>query len=200
MEIPLSEPGAAPERADAARNRARVLAAAARLFAEGDPGRVTMEGIAAAAGVGKGTLYRRYPDVASVAVALLDEHERELQERLIRGPPLGPGAPPAERLAAFYVAMVDLLERHGHLALAAETGERRYRTGAYGAWKLHVDGLLSEAGMRGRRALVDALLAPLAPEVYAHQRASGISKRRIAADLRLLAGRVLVRSGDLPAE
>jgi hypothetical protein len=33
-----------------------------------------------------------------------------------RPPPLGPGAPPAERLAAFYAAMVDLLERHVHLA------------------------------------------------------------------------------------
>ncbi len=34
--------------------------------------------------------------------------------------------------------MIELLERHGHLALAAETGERRYRTGAYRAWVLRV--------------------------------------------------------------
>ena len=100
---------------------------------------VTMEQIATAAGVGKATLYRRYPDVPSIALALLDEHERALQERLLRGPPpLGPGAPPADRLAAFYRAMVDLLERHGHLALAAETGEHRYRTGAYRTWAMHV--------------------------------------------------------------
>jgi hypothetical protein len=32
--------------------------------------------------------------------------------------------------------MADLLERHGHLALAAETGLRRYQTGAYRAWAL----------------------------------------------------------------
>ena len=106
-----------------------------------------MEQVAAAAGVGKATLYRRYPDVASIAVALLDEHERALQERLLRGPPpLGPGAPPAERLAAFYAAMVELLERHGHLALAAETGPRRFATGAYRAWALHVGALLEAAG------------------------------------------------------
>src|SRR5690348_10128663 len=98
------------ERADAARNRARVLDAAARLFAEKGAGDTTMDDIARAAGVGRATLYRRYPDRASIALALLDEHERALQERLIRGePPLGPGAPPAERLAAFYRAMVDLL-------------------------------------------------------------------------------------------
>src|SRR5215207_9999411 len=96
------------ERADAARNRARVLDAAGRVLAERDSRLVTMEEIAAAAGVGKATVYRRYPDVASIAIALLDEHERELQDRLLRGrPPLGPGAPPAERLTAFYGAMVE---------------------------------------------------------------------------------------------
>ena len=56
------------------------------------------------------------------AVALLDEHERRLQEKIIYGePPLGPGAAPHERLAAFYDAMVDLLDTHLHLALGAET-------------------------------------------------------------------------------
>jgi AcrR family transcriptional regulator len=180
------------ERADAARNRTRILEAAAALFAERRGRRVTMEQIAAAAGVGKGTLYRRYPDVPSIALALLDEHERELQEQLLRGrPPLGPGAQPAERLAAFYRAMVELLERHGHLALAAETGRHRFETGAYGAWAVHVGVLLAEAGMGDRPALADALLAPLAPEVFARQRASGLPAKRIADDLDLLARRAL---------
>jgi AcrR family transcriptional regulator len=169
-----------------------VLAAAERLFARRDGREVTMEQIALAAGVGKGTLYRRYPDLASIAQALLDEHERALQDRLLRGPPpLGPGAPPAERLAAFYRAMLKLLERHGHLALAGETGERRYRTGAYAAWALHVGGLLSEAGVGDRPALIDAMLAPLAPDVFAHQRASGLSERQIADAVTILATRVL---------
>ena len=189
MDLPRAEPRR--ERADAARNRARVLAAAERLFAR--HGRnVTMEQLAAAGGVGKGTLYRRYPDVASVAIALLDEHERVLQDRLLHGPaPLGPGAPPAERLAAFYRAMVELLERHGHLALAAETGARRYGTGAYRAWRLHVGALLAEAGLGDHPALADALLAPLAPNLIAHQRSSGRTPDEIAADLTLLAHRTL---------
>jgi AcrR family transcriptional regulator len=179
------------ERADAARNRARVLDAAARVLAERGGRDVTMEDIAAAAGVGKATLYRRYPDVGSIAVALLDEHERVLQERLLRGrPPLGPGAPPGERLAAFLRAMVGLLERHGHLALAVETGARRFETGAYRAWALHVRALLDEAGVGGSAALADALLAPLAPDAYAHQRAQGRSSRTIARALTTLARRV----------
>lgn len=191
MELPLSKP-ATPERADAARNRARVLEAAGRLFSQHDGRELTMEQIAHAAGVGKATLYRRYPDVASIAVALLDEHERELQEQLLRGdPPLGPGAPPGGRLVAFYRAMVELLERHGHLALAAETGRRRYRTGAYAAWAMHVRGLLSEARLDDRPALVDALLAPLAPDVYLHQRGTGLTAEEISEGLAELAGRTL---------
>jgi AcrR family transcriptional regulator len=191
MELPLAHSRPPQERADAARNRARVLAAAQRLFAEAGGRELTMEQIAASAGVGKGTLYRRYPDVATIAQALLDEHERDLQDRLLHGPPpLGPGAPPAERLAAFYAAMVELLEEHGHLALAGETGERRYRTGAYRAWSQHVATLLAAAGLGDNPALIDTLLAPLAPDLYAHQRARGLTPRQISDGLSTLALRL----------
>jgi AcrR family transcriptional regulator len=189
------------ERADAARNRQRVLAAAERLLERSTPEHVTMEQIARAAGVGKGTLYRRYPSLEAIAVALLDEHERALQERLLRGPPpLGPGAPPDQRLAAFYEAMVDLLERHGHLALAAETGVRRFGTGAYGFWRAHVAALVRAAGVGlEAEALADSLLAPLAPELYRYQRETrGLSQAEVARGLDLLATRVL--SATAPIE
>lgn len=192
VQLAVGDPEPRRERADAARNRARVLAAAEQLLSKHDGRDVTMEQLAAAAGVGKATLYRRYPDVASVALALLDEHERVIQDGLLAGPaPLGPGAPPGERLAAFYGAMIGLLERHGHLALAAETGVRRYGIGAYRAWQLHVEALVVEAGLGNHQALADALLAPLAPDVFAHQRASGRTADEIAADLAMLARRVL---------
>ena len=195
----LAERPGRGERADAARNRRRILEAAEEQFAARGPEQVTMEDIARAAGVGKGTLYRRFPDRAAIAVALLDEHERALQERLLRGPPpLGPGAPPAERLAAFYAAMVELLERHVHLALGAETGERRFATGAYGFWRAHVRGLLAAAegagaGDPGRLdALVDVLLAPLAPELFQYQRRHrGRSVEEVSAALARLARAVL---------
>jgi AcrR family transcriptional regulator len=186
-------PAGRQERADAARNRAKVLAAAERLFAERDPRSVTMVDIAREAGVGRATLYRRYPDPGSVAVALLDEHERRLQEQLLSGPPpLGPGAPPGARLAAFYAAMVDLLDRHLHLALGAETGPSRLATGAYRFWRAHVAALVRQAGVGDPDALADVLLAPLAPEVYRHQRDdAGLTSSRIGASLALLAQRVL---------
>jgi AcrR family transcriptional regulator len=180
------------ERADAARNRARVLAAAADLFASRDARTVTMYEIAKAAGVGRATVYRRYPDTWSIAVALLDEHERALQERLLRGdPPLGPGAPPATRLAAFYLAMVELLDAHVDLVLGAETGGARFATGAYGFWAAHVRSLLVESGSADPDAMVDVLLAPVAAEVYVHQRARGLTSAQITDALERLAHAVL---------
>ena len=184
-----------PERADAARNRARVLAAAAELFTTRDPRTVTMDDIAKAAGVGRATVYRRYPDTGSIAVALLDEHERALQERLLRGePPLGPGAPPASRLAAFYAAMIKLLDAHADLVLGTETGGARFATGAYGFWSTHVHSLLVEAGITQPDVMVDVLLAPLAAEVYVHQRARGLTSEQITAALGRLAHAALGES------
>lgn len=190
MDLPRADepPAERGERADAARNRRRVLDAAARLFAERGAAHVTMDDIAREAGVGRGTLYRRYRDRASIAVALLDAHERDLQERLLHGPPpLGPGAPPAERLAAFYDAMTDLLEAHAPLALGAEVGQSRFATGAYGFWRAHVRMLTAEAGADDPEALAELLLAPVAPEVFVRQRELGVSVARIAAALGHLA-------------
>ncbi|MGW5920927.1 TetR/AcrR family transcriptional regulator [Nocardia fluminea] len=180
------------ERGDAARNRAKVLAAAAELFADRDPRTVTMDDIAKAAGVGRGTLYRRYPDRNAIAVALLDEHERALQEQLLRGaPPLGPGASPADRLAAFYAAMIELLTAHAHLVLGAETGGARFATGAYGFWSAHVRSLLIDAGVPQPDSMVDTVLAPLAAEVYLQQRERGLTPDQITAGLSTLAQRLL---------
>ncbi|MFI6496989.1 TetR/AcrR family transcriptional regulator [Nonomuraea typhae] len=136
------------ERADAARNREKILGAAARLFAEKGVEAVSMDAIAAEAGVGKGTLFRRFGDKSGLAAALLDRRERELQEHILSGPPpLGPGAPAAERLAAFVAAYLDYLFAHLDLVRMSETASpgARYRIGAYRFWHRHVAILLAGA-------------------------------------------------------
>jgi AcrR family transcriptional regulator len=162
---PTRAPSAPRERADAARNRAAVLEAAAALFREHGVDAVSMDAIAAAAGVGKGTLFRRFTDKAGLAVALLDTRERELQEAILHGPaPLGPGAPPARRLHAFIDAYLDYALAHLDLVRMSETGSpgARYRIGAYRFWHQHVTLLLSDR--KDPEAEAHTLLAPLAAE------------------------------------
>src|SRR3546814_614822 len=128
MELPVINTEVTPERADAARNRRRILAAADRLFTEKGVGCTSMDAIAAEAGVGKGTLFRRFGDRATLALAVLDETERELQESIFRGPPpLGPGADPIPRLIAFGNAVLDRMEQHTELTVEAE----RHGKGSY---------------------------------------------------------------------
>lgn len=179
------------ERADAARNRARILEAAERLFAERGVGTVTMDEIAAEAGVGKGTLFRRFGDRAGLALALLEESERELQGQVLRGPPpLGPGAPPAERLMAFLDALLAILEAHTELVVCSETAApgARYRSGLHAAWRTHVAVLLREA-RPGADAdvLAEAVLAPLAGDLYAHLRDGGVTPERIRSAVHAIA-------------
>ncbi|MEV7117190.1 TetR/AcrR family transcriptional regulator [Kitasatospora griseola] len=153
------------ERADAARNRAAVLAAAARLFAEHGVDAVSMDQVATAAGVGKGTLFRRFGDKSGLAVALLDARERELQEGILHGPPpLGPGAPAQERAVAFVAAYLDHLLPHLALVRMSETAApgARYRIGAYRFWHRHLTVLL--AGAPDPEHTAHALLAALAAE------------------------------------
>ena len=73
------------ERAAAVRNREAILCAAQRLVSERGVEGVTMDEVACAAGVGKGTLFRRFGDRNGLLRALLDERERAFQESFIRG-------------------------------------------------------------------------------------------------------------------
>lgn len=155
------------ERADAARNRLRVLEAASKLFAEQGVAHVTMDDIAAEAGVGKGTLYRRFGDKGGLAFALLDERERQFQEQMLFGPPpLGPGAPPADRLVAFVEGYVRLVIANIDLIELSETNApgARFRTGAYGLWTSHCRILLADAGAPDPELRAELLLAALSAE------------------------------------
>jgi AcrR family transcriptional regulator len=172
---------ARPERADAASNRRKVLVAAEELFARCGPANVTMDAVAAEAGVGKGTLFRRFGDRASLARAVISEHEAKLQDAMIRGePPLGPGAPPLERLNAFGRAYLDFLERNAQLLMAAEGSYEAYLGSApYAFYRTHVGMLLREGGL-GARAdfLADVVLGPLSATAFTYHR--GV--RRLGCD------------------
>ena len=184
-----------PERADARRNRLRVLEAAERLFTERGVKNVSLDAIAAEAGVGKGTVFRRFGDRAGLAVALLDEREQELQAKIISGPPpLGPGAPPVVRVMAFLDAYLDLLDRHVALFMDSENASdgARYRIGSYHLWHRHLSHLIEAA-----RPELDAdytahvLLAPLAADLHNALRDQGYDLARLKTGLRAVATSLL---------
>lgn len=183
------------ERVDAARNRERILCAARRLFDERGAGCVSMDAIAEAAGVGKGTLFRRFGSRALLAGAVLSERERVLQEGIIRGePPLGPGAPPRERLIAFGEAVLDMLEAHSELLLLAESGPSRFSHPAHAVHRLHITLLLREADPECDAQLhAETLMAALGAELFVHLRqARGMSLERVKAGWRVLVERLAV--------
>lgn len=159
------------ERGDAARNRALLLQAARNLIAERGADAVTMDDVAAAAGVGKGTLFRRFGSRAGLMLVLLDEDERASQQAFLFGPPpLGPDAPPLDRLVAFGRERIRFVHAHHELLSAANRDpQNRYNAPAT-VLRTHVRVLLQEAHTSGNLdAQTDALLALLDVDYVEHQ-------------------------------
>jgi AcrR family transcriptional regulator len=171
FELPVIEPETG-ERADAARNRDRVLRAAQRLFEERGASCVSMDDVAETAGVGKGTLFRRFGSRAALARAVLSERERVFQEQIIRGePPLGPGATARERLIAFGEAVIDMLDDHSELLVAAEDGGARFSSAPYAVYRLHMTLLLRKADPDcDAEFLAETLLAALGADLFLYLR------------------------------
>jgi AcrR family transcriptional regulator len=167
-QLPVSAP---QERGDAARNRVLLLEAARSLVAKRGADAVTMDDIAAAAGVGKGTLFRRFGSRAGLMMVLLDEDERASQQAFLFGPPpLGPDAPPLDRLVAFGRERMCFVHAH-HALLSAANRDPLTRYGpAAAVQRTHVRVLLQAAHSTGDLdAQTDALLALLDADYLEHQ-------------------------------
>lgn len=167
--VDLPVVGAPTERADAARNRQRILVAEDRLVGRNGVASTSMDAIAAEARVGTGTLFRRFGDCASLALAVLPE--RTFQDAFIRGPaPLDPGAPARDRLIAFGRSLLQHLSAHGDLLLAAQTARTKRSRLESGPYRAHASMLIREAASDlDASHTADALLAPLGAEVVFHQ-------------------------------
>jgi AcrR family transcriptional regulator len=184
-ELSVCAPQAAQrERGDAARNRALLLDAARNLVAARGADAVTMDDVAAAAGVGKGTLFRRFGSRAGLMMVLLDEDERDNQQAFLFGPPpLGPDAPPMDRLAAFGRERIRFV--HAHHALLSSAGSdphNRYSAPAM-VQRTHVRVLLHQAHTTGDiNAQTEALLALLDVGYVEHQLNEGGHTLRTLGD------------------
>ena len=163
------------ERADAARNRRAILEAADRLFGTSEyPGDVSMDDIALAAGVGKGTLFRRFGDRASLIRQVYAVRLAPLRQQIESGPsPLGPSTPPRERVAAIIDAIALVKLENTHLMLALEGGSGPANGVHSSVDYIAVHGLLrkliaSETGELRAGWIAHALLATVRADLLRH--------------------------------
>lgn len=186
------------ERADARRNRESILAAADRLFAAAPSSRdVSMDDVAAAAGVGKGTLFRRFGDRDGLLQSLIAEKQRSLQQLVVDGtPPLGPGGPGPERVRAIVDALVTFKLENRYLMLAFEGVNDPYSSAQYTLWHTVIADALTDSGA-GERAsfLAHALLAALRSDLIEYLLKSGLSAQQVKSELSGLVDTVVPKHG-----
>ncbi|MEU7483839.1 TetR family transcriptional regulator [Streptomyces sp. NPDC042319] len=184
-------------RKDAARNRAAVLAAADSLFARCEsPDDVTMADVAAAAGVGKGTLFRAFGDRVGLIRALYAARLEPVEEAVEAGPPpLGPAAPPRERVPALLDALLCFKLDNRHLALALEgTGsDSPYAAAHYARWHGLLRAVLEQLpGLPDADFTAHALLAAVRADLVEHLAgAEGVPRDTLRARLADFTARVL---------
>jgi AcrR family transcriptional regulator len=145
-----------PERADAMRNRRAILAATEKLLATRRPQDISMEQVAALAGVGKGTVFHRFGNRMGLMHALMVDRAASLEQAVTSGPPpLGEGAPDRDRLLAFLDAIIEVVSRNKSLMAelaysaaaeppAQERGpQHRDDHPVYRFWHGHISALIS---------------------------------------------------------
>ncbi|GAA2814732.1 TetR/AcrR family transcriptional regulator [Saccharopolyspora taberi] len=165
------------ERADAVRNRRAVLEAAQRLLTERGGAHISLDAVAAEAGVGKGTVFRRFGSRAGLIRELLEERSLALREAVTDGPaPLGPGAAPRERLMAFLAELAGIGEQNAALLSAHEQAcaDHKHEDPSYRFWAQHLAEVISaERPDLDADFLGHALLAAFDADLIRHMNSRG---------------------------
>lgn len=180
-------------RRDAAANSDRILAAARDVIRREGIQALTMDHLAARAGVGKGTVFRAFGNRSGLFAALTDESERSFQQEFLSGPPpLGPGAPAVQRLLAYGEGRLRLHQLHGPLLreMSRDVTDA-FEVPARQLSAAHVRMLLRECGLHDNvDVAAEALLGLLNAET-AHYL---ITERRLAPQEVLAGWQQLARS------
>ncbi|MDA2806710.1 TetR/AcrR family transcriptional regulator [Nocardiopsis suaedae] len=159
-------------RADAARNREAVLQAAGLLFdSADDPAGVSMDDVAAAAGVGKGTLFRRFGDRAGLVRALYELRTERMAAEFEGATGADDPVDPVEAVVRTMDALLRFKIENRALSRALESlgGGSPYTNAAYGHWHGRVAALIAEArGPESADFLAHALLAAVRSDLVDH--------------------------------
>lgn len=141
MDDNLILPDPRPTRADAVKNRELLLQTAQRLFDENGVDAVTMSDVAQTAGVGKGTLYRHFPNgKPDLCRVLIDEDQRNLQNRALAR--LRKQGDPQADLEWFLREVIGFITRNQPLMFAEATLGTLLDHPAHRWWRQTIRGLL----------------------------------------------------------
>ncbi|MFB8395243.1 TetR/AcrR family transcriptional regulator [Streptomyces yangpuensis] len=169
------------ERADAQRNREAVLAAADALFAaSSSPHSVSMDDIAAAAGVGKGTLFRRFGDRAGLIAAVITSRLEPLR-RAVGEVQEQTGSDPRQQVLDLLDTALKFKTENRNLMSAAEDAgiSSPYRAGHYGWWHETLRAALDRVpGVHEPDFTAHALLAAIRADLVTHL----IDERQMSPD------------------
>jgi AcrR family transcriptional regulator len=161
------------ERADAARNRLRILDAARHLLATDGFADLSLDAVAKKAGVGVGTVYRRFHHRAGLVYALIEDNETRFQETFTHYCQ-DQAAPSAhDRLRAFLHGMAELVDANRELLLLAEasTPAGRYHSAPFRRHHEQVAGMVAELAPHVDAAyMADLLLMAYTPGLFDYQR------------------------------
>ncbi|MEM7334303.1 MAG: helix-turn-helix domain-containing protein [Chloroflexota bacterium] len=197
---PIGSPAKSVRR-DAAENRVLILQTAEKLFEDHGVDAVNMADIAQAAGVGKGTLYRRFSNKGELCLALMDSQMTEFQDGMLaRMQTLSEqGVSKLEQLDQFIDALVHFTDIHSPLLCVAQRaglleGENEAIQLPHFWQYMTVKGLMRSAQIDGELAsnldidyFADAILSPLQADIFRYQRqVREFSLDRISAGLRHL--------------
>lgn len=114
------------ERRDAAEHRQRILEVAGRLFADHGVEAVSMHQIAKAAGIGQGTLYRRYAHKGELCVDLMRERHEQFMEEVATLSSTKAESSPLARIDRVLAHSITFLEEQGAFLAPVAAIERRF--------------------------------------------------------------------------
>jgi TetR/AcrR family transcriptional repressor of mexAB-oprM operon len=180
------------ERKDSIEHRLIILQKAQSLFTEYGVDSVTMHQIAKSAGIGQGTLYRRYAHKGELCQDLMMESTEHLCDDIQSYLDANQHVPAKERLAMLLEFSLNFIESHSNwlVSIQAPTCEGRqsliYQSPLYSFLHNTINQLLNEAVPLANEASsdgtfrADTMLASLNPELYLFMRRErGYSKEEI---------------------
>jgi AcrR family transcriptional regulator len=188
------------ERRDAAEHRLHILDVARRLFVERGVDDVSMHQIAQAAGVGQGTLYRRFANKGELCMALLGENiargHAQLRAYFESCTPSTSARAQLDHVLAQHVAFMEENAQFLNAALEVSYVKRHaaiFHNPFYRAMHQTVETLLQRAVEEGEISpvdiafMTDTILAALSIDLYIHQRTEqGFTPERILQGVRRL--------------